>query len=375
MRTYLIILLACIGLCSPALAQEAESPAPEQEQLWSLVIHGGAGTIARDKITPEEDARIRSALDKALSEGSAVLADGGTAMLAVTTAITVLENSPEFNAGYGAVFTWDETNRLDASIMNGADRNAGAVAGVSSTKNPILLAREVMLESPHVMLAGAGADEFSREQGLTQVDPSYFATPRRLEQLRTFKARKAAGTPVSALDIDTKFGTVGAVAMDMEGNIVAGTSTGGMTGKRYDRIGDSPIIGAGTYADNRSCGVSATGAGEYFIRVGVAQAICTKLRFAAESNVLTLLNQAVDSKQEPDAEELAALQRNPLTADEVQGIADTVIGDMGSLGGSGGIIYVTPWRHIGYSFDTPGMYRGKASSDGMKSVAIYGDEE
>ncbi|MEM1131929.1 MAG: isoaspartyl peptidase/L-asparaginase [Pseudomonadota bacterium] len=375
MRTYLIILLACIGLASPALAQEAESAVPEEQKRWSLVIHGGAGTIARDRITPEQDARIRDALNRALEAGSAILAEGGDATDAVTATITVLENDPNFNAGFGAVFTWDETNRLDASIMEGATRNAGAVAGISATKNPILLARAVMDNSPHVMLAGAGADEFSREQGLTQVDPSYFVTPERLRALRAFKAREAEGKPISALDIDTKFGTVGAVAMDMEGNITAGTSTGGMTGKRWDRIGDSPIIGAGTYADNRSCGVSATGAGEYFIRVGVAQAICTKLRFTAESNVLTLLNEAVDSKQEPDPEELAALQRNPLTADEVQDIADNVIGDMGSLGGSGGIIYLTPWGHIGYSFDTPGMYRGKASSDGTKSVAIYGDED
>ncbi|MEO1044384.1 MAG: isoaspartyl peptidase/L-asparaginase [Pseudomonadota bacterium] len=374
MRIYLIIMLACVGLVSPTLAQETTSAAPEPEKRWSLVIHGGAGTIARDRITPEQDTRIRDALNRALEAGSAILAEGGDSTDAVTAAITVLENDPNFNAGFGAVFTWDETNRLDASIMDGATRNAGAVAGISATKNPILLARAVMEKSPHVMLAGAGADAFSREQGLTQVDPGYYSTPDRLRALRKFKAKHAEDTSVTALDYDRKFGTVGAVALDMQGNIAAGTSTGGMTGKRYDRIGDSPIIGAGTYADNRSCGVSATGSGEYFIRVGVAQEICTRLRLTAESNVLALLNQAAARNAEPDPEMLSSLQRNPLSGDEVQDIADNVIGEMGNLGGSGGIIYLTPWGHAGYSFDTPGMYRGMATSSGSHSVAIYGDE-
>lgn len=371
MWKFITAVIFAVGLASNALAQ---TPITASDGSWSLVIHGGAGVIERDRLTPEQDADIRKALNAALEAGSKVLADGGDAMEAVTATIMVLEDDPNFNAGHGAVFTYDGTNKLDSSIMDGATRNAGAAAGISTTRNPILLARAVMDNSPHVMLSGAGADEFSREQGLIQVDPSYFGTEFRRKALERFKASEAEGEPLSVLDIDTKFGTVGAVALDSKGNIAAGTSTGGMTGKRYDRIGDSPIIGAGTYADNRSCGISATGAGEYFIRVGVAHEICTQLRLTAESNVLALLNAAAARNEDPDPQALSALQRNPLTPDEVQNIADNVIDEMGNLGGSGGIIYMTPWGHAGYSFDTPGMYRGMASSDGQQAVAIYGDE-
>jgi beta-aspartyl-peptidase (threonine type) len=337
-----------------AQSQTVEEP----QKSWSLVLHGGAGTISRDRITKEKDAEIRAVLTKALDAGAAVLEKGGTATDAIIATIMILEDNPNFNAGKGAVFTWEGTNSLDSSIMDGATRNAGAAAGSSTTKNPILLARAVMDNSRHVMLSGAGADQFSREQGLEQVENSYFATPDRREALERFKLRQNAISAVEsdqlagdALGRDWRFGTVGAVAVDNEGNIAAGTSTGGLTGKQWGRIGDSPIIGAGTYADNRSCGISATGAGEYFIRVGVAQEICTRLRIAHQT------------------------KGAPLSDSQTQDIADSVMAEMAALGGDGGIIYATPWGQTGYSFDTPGMYRGKASSEGDKSVAIYGDEE
>jgi len=374
---FFILLAFLAGSWSaPIAAQDSRSNTePASETSWSLVIHGGAGTISRDRITQEKDAEIRAALSEALDAGSAILEKGGTAMDAITATIMVLENDPNFNAGKGAVFTWEGTNSLDSSIMDGATRNAGAAAGISNTKNPILLARAVMDRSRHVLLSGAGADEFSRQQGLEQVDNSYFATPSRREALERFKRRQNA---ISGLDRDQlgrvwRFGTVGAVAVDQRGNIAAGTSTGGLTGKRWGRIGDSPIIGAGTYADNRSCGISATGAGEFFIRVGVAQEICTRLRIAHENRISDAINRATAAGQ--DIEQAANSPDNFLSDDEVQDIADNVIGEMASLGGSGGIIYATPWGQHGYSFDTPGMYRGKVSSNEGQSVGIYGDEE
>jgi len=242
MPRYLFALAAiCAALfgASPSIAQAEESPMPDSPQ-WSLVIHGGAGVIERDRLSAEQDAEIRAALDRALAAGSAVLASGGDAIDAVQAAITLLEDDPRFNAGKGAVFTYGGKNELDASIMDGRDRNAGAVARTHFTKNPILLARKVMTESPHVMLSGEGADRFSREMGLEQVDPEYFRTEERWRQLEELKARKTG-----YFDVDLKYGTVGAVALDAHGNVAAGTSTGGLTGKRYGRIGDSPIIGAG----------------------------------------------------------------------------------------------------------------------------------
>lgn len=357
----IMLLGASAMLPNAAMAEDQAAPDGEAEANWSLVIHGGAGTISRDKITAEKDAEIRAKLTQALDAGEAILAEGGEATDAVIAAIMVLEDDPNFNAGKGAVLTWEETFSLDSSIMEGATRNAGSAAGVSATKNPILLARAVMDKSRHVLLSGEGADAFSQEQGLEQVEQDYFATPRRVKALETFKQRmndaahagdliapKALGQ--DALGRDWRFGTVGAAALDESGNIAAGTSTGGMTGKRWGRIGDSPIIGAGTYADNRSCGISATGAGEYFIRVGVAQEFCTRVRITAEAG------------------------EAPPSAETVQNLADAVIAEMGTLGGSGGVIYLTPWGQIGYAFDTPGMYRGMASSAQAKSVAIYGDE-
>ena len=340
----------------------------EEEANWSIAIHGGAGTIDRDKITPEKDTEIRAALNKALAIGSDILKDGGTAMDAVTATIISLENDPNFNAGKGAVFTWDKTNELDSSIMDGSDLSAGAVAGINGTKNPILLARAVKDNSPHVMLSGEGANQFSREQGLEQVTPDYYATPHRLQQIEAVLARE-----ISAADIDYKFGTVGAVAQDRGGNMAAGTSTGGMTGKRWGRIGDSPVIGAGTYADNRSCAISATGAGEYFIRLGVAHEICARIRMRWPV-AIEEAQQTVPKDENGNYTYRIHASEFTLSDEEIQRIADDVIAELGELGGTGGIIYATPWGQAGYSFNTPGMYRGRATSEGEASVAIYGDE-
>ena len=341
----------------------------DEEAHWSIAIHGGAGTIERDKITPEKDAEIRAALDKALTIGSDILKDGGTAMDAVTATIISLENDPNFNAGKGAVFTWDKTNELDSSIMDGRDLSAGAVAGINGTKNPILLARAVKENSPHVMLSGEGANQFSREQGLEQVTPDYYATPHRLQQIEAVLARE-----ISAADVDYKFGTVGAVAQDRGGNMAAGTSTGGMTGKRWGRIGDSPVIGAGTYADNRSCAISATGSGEYFIRLGVAHEICTRIRMRFPE-AIEEAQRAMPKDADGNDTYVVHASEFMLSDEEIQQIADDVIAELGELGGDGGIIYATPWGQAGYSFNTAGMYRGRATSEGEQSVAIYGDEK
>ncbi len=363
----IVAAVAAVSLGSAALAQADDSDSDDAR--WSIAIHGGAGTISRDKITPEQDQAIRAALDSALAEGSRILREGGSAMEAITATIILLENDPNFNAGKGAVFTWDRTNELDASIMDGSDLSAGAVAGINGTKNPILLARAVKDHSPHVMLSGEGANQFSREQGLEQVPPEYYATPYRLDQIDKLLAKE-----VGVADIDYKFGTVGAVAMDKNGNMAAGTSTGGMTGKRWGRIGDSPIIGAGTYADNRSCAISATGSGEYFIRLGVAHEICARIRMRWPV-AIEEAQQTVPKDEQGNYTYRIHASEFMLSNEEIQQIANDVIAELGELGGDGGIIYATPWGQAGYSFNTPGMYRGRATSDGEMGVAIYGDEE
>ena len=333
-----VILLSALALAaSGAQAQNSKSaPTKPVEPQWTLAIHGGAGTIERSRITPEQDKAIRAALDRALEAGSAVLKNGGTSVDAVQAAIIVLEDDPHFNAGYGAVYTWDGTHTLDSSIMDGSNRMAGAVAGSTTTKNPVKLARAVMEHSPHVLLSGAGADQFAAEQKLEQVPNSYFDTPERKRALDEMKAEK-----LSWYDVDRKYGTVGAVAVDSHGHVAAATSTGGMTGKRWGRIGDSPIIGAGTYADDRACAVSATGSGEYFIRLGVAHEICARIRFKGEMPQMA---------------------------------ANHVIKELGDIGGDGGVIVVGPDGSSAFAFNTPGMYRGRVSSKGVREVAIYGDE-
>jgi len=351
----------CVAFALPATAQEAEPR-------WSIAIHGGAGTIARENMTAEQDAAYRAALQQALDAGKAVLAGGGDALDAVEAVITRLEDDEKFNAGRGAVFTWDGTHELDASIMDGRTRDAGAVAGVTGIRHPILLARKVMTDSPHVMLAGKGAEAFAAEQGLELMPPEWFDTDARREALERMKAER-----LSALDVDIKFGTVGAVALDSHGNLAAGTSTGGMTGKRWGRIGDSPLIGAGTYADNRSCAISATGWGEYFIRVGVAHEICARLRYDFR---IAALEEQLGVPRDADGlpEYIIHASELALDAEIAQRAADDVMDEVKALGGDGGIILVTPEGHALFSFNTSGMYRGRATSDGVDEVAIYADE-
>ena len=299
-------------------------------------MHGGAGILERGGISAEDEHGARDGLGRALDAGGAVLAGGGSALDAVEAAVKVLEDDPHFNSGRGAVFTYEGDIRLDAAIMDGRTRGAGAVAGVQATRNPVSLARAVMDKSPHVMLAGAGADTFSREQALEQVDPSYFATPNRRAQLEAMKANNS-----DWFDVDMKYGTVGAVACDVHGHVAAATSTGGVTGKRWGRIGDSPLIGAGTYADDRACAVSATGSGEFFIRESVGHEIAARVRMLGE---------------------------------DVATAAETVMAEVTALGGTGGVIVAGADGSAASTFTTPGMNRGFADSTGARRVAIFGDE-
>jgi beta-aspartyl-peptidase (threonine type) len=292
---------------------------------WGLVLHGGAGVITRDKLTPEREAAIRADLERALRAAHAVIASGGKSTDAVTAAIVILEDSPLFNAGKGAVFTHDGINELDAAIMDGRTRAAGSVAGVRTIKNPILLAKAVMQNGRHVMLIGPGAEEFAATAGIEIVDPAYFRTEERWQQLQQALA-------------EDKFGTVGVVALDKSGGLAAGTSTGGLTNKRYGRVGDSPIIGAGTYADDQ-CGVSATGHGELFIRYTVAKDICARVEYLHQG-----LAQAAD---------------------------DVVMQELVKAGGDGGVISLDAQGHWAMPFNTPGMYRGYITEDGVPHVEIF----
>lgn len=359
-------LFAILPTLSPAHAEAHDDAPMDEAPKWSIAIHGGAGTLSPDNMTPERRAEYEAALQLALDAGAKVLADGGTAMEAVQAAIIPMEDSPLFNAGRGAVFTWEGRNELDASIMDGRDRSAGAVTGVTTVRNPILLADRVRTDSPHVFLMGVGAEQFATERGFEVTPPEWFATEARRQALERMKARE-----LSALDVDHKFGTVGAVALDQHGNLAAGTSTGGMTGKRWGRIGDAPVIGAGTYADNRACAVSATGWGEYFIRVGVAHEICARLR--TERAIAGLLADI----RPPTSRDVYKEDVVPGAVPGVLGqmIADDVMADVAALGGDGGVILVTPEGHAIFSFNTTGMYRGRANSDGMNEVAIFGGED
>jgi beta-aspartyl-peptidase (threonine type) len=308
------------------------------ETRFALVIHGGAGTLSRETITAETDAAIRADLNRALDAGAAVLSEGGASLDAVVAAVKLLEDSPYFNAGKGAVFTHEGHNELDASIMDGATRRAGAVAGLRTVRNPIDLARAVMEQSPHVMLMGEGAERFARERGIEQVDPGYFRTEQRWNQLQSVLEREKAQASITP---STYFGTVGAVALDQAGRIAAATSTGGMVNKRWGRVGDAPIIGAGTYADD-GCGVSATGWGEYFIRLSVAHDICARMRYGQQSLAVA--------------------------ADKV------LLEDVPKLGGDGGVIAMDGSGAIRMPFSTAGMYRGWITVDGQRGVAIFADE-
>ena len=348
--------LAALMLTAPALAED-------DGRSWSIVLHGGAGVIERSAMDAETEAAYREALDAAIRAGGAILAEGGDAIDAVEAVVRVLEDDPKFNAGRGAVFTSAGTNELDASIMRGSDLQAGAVAGVTTVRHPISLARAVMEESPHVMLQGEGAETFAVDQQLEQVHSAFFFTERRWASME--RRVRALGLPVpprpegapepepiqeGALDLmerEHAFGTVGVVALDQSGELVAGTSTGGTTAKRWGRVGDSPIIGAGTYA-TPICGVSATGTGEYFIRLNVAARICHELE---------MLDRGAEDQPDPG-----------------QQVADKVIQEaLTELGGTGGVVMLAHGEPV-WSFNTPGMYRASYVAGGEPTVAIFGDE-
>lgn len=331
-----------------------------KQATFGIVIHGGAGTILKENMTDSLEKAYQIKLEEAIRVGHELLKNGGSAMEAVTKTINVLEDSPLFNAGKGAVFTHEETNELDASVMDGSNLNAGAVAGVTRIKNPINLALEVMNNSPHVLLAGKGAETFAQEKGFEMMDPSYFYTENRFQSLQKVKQREMALRPFSsAQDSGTlaqelinnfddpfiknsKFGTVGCAALDKNGNLAAGTSTGGMTNKRWNRIGDAPIIGAGTYANNATCAVSSTGWGEYFIRAMVAHDISAMMEYKG----ISLEEAAVDVIQNKVPE----------------------------LGGNGGIVAIDKDGNVSMEFNTAGMYRAHMNAEGVLVIGIYGDD-
>lgn len=332
------ILLLLAAIAAPAFA--ADRP-------YGLVIHGGAGVIERSAMSPEREAQYRERLGAALHAGYAVLDRGGPALEAVTAAINIMEDFPLFNAGKGAVFNADGICELDASIMDGRTQAAGAIAGVHHIKNPINLARDVMLKSPHVMMAGDGAEKFAQSLGYEMVPNEYFQTDWRREQLKKAQAKekdgkeRTASAPTDYFTRTLRWGTVGCVALDKEGNLAAGTSTGGMTNKKFGRIGDAPIIGAGTYANNATCAVSATGWGEFFIRVGVARDIAAQMEY----------------------------KNTPLRA-----AAAATIAKVAKLGGDGGVIALDAQGNIAMEFNSPGMYRATKLSNQPELIAIYGDE-
>ncbi len=343
----------CIFLfLAPALSAAAfnftSHTSSQKTRPFKLVIHGGAGTILKEKMTPERERDYRDKLTEALLAGHKVLKSGGTGMDAVEAAIKVMEDSPLFNAGKGAVFTAAGTNEMDAAIMDGATLRAGAVSGLKHVKNPISLARLVMEKSPHVMMIAEGAENFAKQNGLELVDEKYFFTEERWKQLEEDKekekqqpkpADKPDRKPTATASDEQKYGTVGAVALDREGNLAAGTSTGGTTNKRPGRVGDTPIIGAGTYANNQTCAVSATGSGEYFMRSVVAYDISALMEYKGLS-----LKEAAD----------LVIMKKVL-----------------KLGGTGGVIAIDKDGNIAMPFSTPGMYRGYVNADGKTVVEIY----
>lgn len=333
MQKWITVLFISMGMGTVVLADSGIT-----EPRYAIAIHAGAGTIRRENLSAEQEQHLQQQLQRALKAGYAELQAGASAESAVISAIKTLEDMPEFNAGKGAVFNARGEHELDASLMLGHNREAGAIAGVRGIQNPIELAQLVLHESPHVMLSGTGAEEFAVLHHVKTQPPEYFYTDYRWDQLQ--KAKKSSSS-VYRHPVEQLYSTVGAVALDRQGNIAAGTSTGGMTNKQFGRVGDSPIIGAGTYADNRSCAVSATGHGEYFIRIGVAQAICDRVHLLGES---------------------------------VQDAADEVIQqELTGLGGTGGVIVLDADGEIAFSFNTPGMYRGSISADGQMTTAIFKD--
>lgn len=345
----LLCLFLAITSCNTNEKEQASNTSTEEvkeKAEFAIVIHGGAGTILKKNMTPEKEVAYKETLEEAIRVGYEVLKNDGSSLDAVTKTINVMEDSPLFNAGKGAVFTNAETNELDASIMDGKTLNAGASAGTTNVKNPIDLARAVMDNSPHVMLAGKGAETFAEEQGLKIVDPSYFYTENRFNSLQRAKEKEKIELDhddkqafYDAEIKDFKFGTVGCAALDKDGNLAAGTSTGGMTNKRWGRVGDAPIIGSGTYANNASCAVSSTGWGEYFIRAQVAHDISALMEYKGLS-----LKEAA---------------------------REVIHEKVGGLGGDGGIVAVDKDGNMVFEFNTEGMYRASMNDQGELVVQIY----
>lgn len=334
---FLIVILCFIGCYSTA--PNTADVSSNNRPAFAMAIHGGAGVITRDRLSEEQENAFRAALNRALDAGEKILENGGKAVDAVVAAVISMENDSLFNAGKGAVFTHLGTNEMDASIMDGVDLNAGAVGGVTNIKNPILAARAVLERSEHVMLSGKGAEQFAEEQGIEVVPPDYFHTARRWNALQDLLEQDPNATQLD--HSDRKHGTVGAVALDKDGNLAAATSTGGMTNKKYNRIGDSPIIGAGTYANNQSCAVSSTGHGEFFIRYAVAHDISAQMLYGQKS-----LQEAGDH---------------------------TIHQSLVKAGGTGGVITVDRLGNIHMPFNTEGMYRGFVKP-GERSVLIFKDK-
>ena len=320
-------------LCMAALGAPARAASS-----WQLAIHGGAGVIEPGSLTSEHEAAYRAGLNTALEAGARILRSGGTSLDAVEAVVRVLEDDPLFNAGKGAVFTADGRNELDAAIMDGRTRAAGAVAGVTRTKNPVSLARTVMEKSSHVLLTGTGADTFSVQQHLEQVEPGYFRTEERWQQYLQWRDKKSS----ALIDRTHAYGTVGAVALDQAGHLAAATSTGGTTGKRWGRVGDSPIIGAGTYAEDKMCAVSATGSGEFFIRASAARQLRDRMAWHREG---------------------------------VQSAANNTIKDVGELGGDGGLIAMDAHGRVAFAMNSTGMYRGSVGASSPAHTAIYATEK
>ena len=351
----LLLAVLVLNLAYAAANAQRKTPPPEtrtphgpRADSVAFIVHGGAGVIPKSEMTPEREKEYRDKLHEAVMAGYAALKAGKSSMDAVEIAIRILEDSPLFNAGKGAVFTNDGRNELDASVMDGKTLAAGAVAGLRRVKNPITLARAVMEKSPHVMMIGEGAEKFAVEQKIELVDPKYFWTQHRWDALQKIlkeeKAKSEKGEKVSSAAEEARaaanrFGTVGAVALDKNGNIAAGTSTGGMTNKKYGRVGDAPIIGAGTYANNETCGVSGTGWGEYFIRLGVARDISTLIEYRAVP-VYVAVDRVIKDK----------LQK---------------------AGGDGGVIAIDKFGSYGVSFNSEGMYRAYIDEHGKPVVEIY----
>lgn len=335
-----IFLVACQNGETPATQITGGTVDEPNPPAYAMVIHGGAGTILKKNMSPEKEAEFRAALNQALTIGDSILKQGGSSEEAVIATIAFMEDTPLFNAGKGAVYTFDAKHELDASIMRGSDQQAGAVGGITNVKNPIKAAQAVLHYSEHVLLSGRGAEQFAIEQGLDTVSNTYFDTDFRREALEKAQ-NQATGWQYDGTSVDCKFGTVGCVALDQKGNIVAGTSTGGMTNKRYNRFGDSPIIGAGTYADNATCGVSCTGHGEFFIRYAVAYDVAARMAYGGKS-----------------------------LAEAAQGIiAEKLV----EKGGSGGLIALDAQGNIAMPFNTAGMYRGYVKP-GERYVGIYEED-